>query len=65
MWLKYQMLLIMTLFTIALFVLLTPGVVIQGIPPGGSKLQVALVHGLIFALIYHFTHKVVWAFFYK
>ncbi len=59
------MLLIMTLFTIALFVLLTPGVVIQGIPPGGSKLQVALVHGLIFALIYHFTHKVVWAFFYK
>ncbi len=55
----------MTIFTMALFVLLTPGVVIQGIPSGGSKWQVAAVHGLIFALIYHFTHKVVWTFFYK
>ena len=49
----------MTLFTTLLFVLLTPGMLLR-IPPGGSKLTVALVHGLIFALVYHFTHKMVW-----
>jgi len=49
----------MTLFTTLLFVLLTPGMLLR-IPPGGSKLTVALVHGLIFALLYHFTHKMVW-----
>ena len=49
----------MTLFTTLLFVLLTPGMLTR-LPPGGSKLTVALVHGLIFALVYHFTHKMVW-----
>ena len=42
-----------------LFILLTPGVLLR-IPPGGSKLTVAAVHGLVFAVIYHFTHKAVW-----
>ena len=49
----------MTLFTTLLFVLLTPGMLTR-LPPGGSKVTVALVHGLIFALLYHFTHKMVW-----
>jgi hypothetical protein len=49
----------MTLFTTLLFVLLTPGLLLR-IPPGGSKLTVAIVHGLVFALVYHFTHKMVW-----
>jgi hypothetical protein len=46
------------LFTVVLFVLLTPGIVTR-LPPAGSKLTVAIVHGLIFALVYHFTHKMV------
>ena len=49
----------MTLFTALLFVVLTPGLLLR-IPPGGSTWTVALVHGLVFALVYHFTHKMVW-----
>jgi len=51
---------LMTAFTALLFVVLTPGVLLT-IPPKGSKLVVAVVHGLVFALVYHFTHKAVWA----
>ncbi len=44
--------------TIVLFVLLTPGVVLT-LPPGGSKLTVALVHAVVFALAHKFiTHGV-------
>ena len=49
----------MSAFTALLFVVLTPGVLLT-IPPKGSKVVVAVVHGIIFALIYHFTHKAVW-----
>jgi hypothetical protein len=49
----------MTLYVAALFVLLTPGVLVK-LPPKGSLLTVAIVHGLVFALIYHLTHKVVY-----
>ena len=48
----------MTLFTALLFVVLSPGVLLT-IPAKGSHLVVALVHGLIFALLYHLTHKAV------
>jgi hypothetical protein len=48
----------MSIFTIILFVLLTPGVLLR-IPPKGSLLTVAIVHGIVFALIYHLSHKVV------
>jgi hypothetical protein len=48
-----------SLYITLLFVLLTPGVVTR-LPPTGSKMMVAVVHGLIFALVYHFTHKFVW-----
>ena len=41
-----------------LFVVLTPGVVLS-LPPRGSKLTVAVVHGLVFAAVWHFTNKVV------
>ena len=51
--------LIVSLYVALLFVLLTPGVLLT-LPKGGKKLTVALVHGLIFALVYHFTHKMVW-----
>lgn len=54
---------LMTLFVAALFVVLTPGILLR-LPPGGSKLQVAVVHGLAFALVYHLTHKAVYHFLY-
>ena len=49
----------MSLYLALLFVLLTPGV-LTSLPPGGSKMVVAGVHGLLFAVVYHFTHKAVW-----
>jgi hypothetical protein len=49
----------MTLYIAALFVLLTPGVLVK-LPPKGSLLTVAIVHGLIFALIYHLSHRTVY-----
>lgn len=49
----------MTLFVAALFVLLTPGVLLS-LPAKGSLLQKAAVHGLVFAVVYHYTHKSVW-----
>jgi len=51
--------LLMTLYIAALFVLLTPGVLVK-LPPKGSLLTVAIVHGLIFALIYHLSHRTVY-----
>ena len=50
---------IMTLFTAVLFFLLTPGVLLR-LPPGGSKITVAITHAVVFALVYHLTHKAVW-----
>ena len=49
----------MSLFVAVLFVLLTPGVLVR-LPPGGSRLVVALTHAVVFALVYHFAHKAVW-----
>ena len=48
-----------SLYITLLFVLLTPGVITR-LPASGSKMTVAIVHGLIFAVVYHFTHKFVW-----
>jgi len=49
----------MTIYVALLFVLLSPGLIVS-FPRGGSKLVVILVHAMLFALIYHFTHKMVW-----
>lgn len=52
---------IFTLFYMfVLFVLLTPGILLT-LPPKGSKWSVAIVHGLVFTLVWWFTHKFVWA----
>ena len=51
--------LLVSLYTALLFFILTPGILLS-LPKGGSKLTVAAVHALVFALVYHFTHKVVW-----
>jgi len=51
----------MAIFTALLFVVLTPGVLLTLPSKASGKIVIALVHGLIFALLYHFTHKAVWA----
>jgi len=48
-----------SLYVALLFVVLTPGILLT-FPRKGSKLVVAVVHGLVFALVYHLTHKAVW-----
>ena len=50
--------LILILYTVLLFVLLTPAILVR-LPPNGNKWTVAFVHGLIFALVFHFTHHFV------
>jgi hypothetical protein len=49
----------LTLFTVLLFVLLTPGILLR-LPKNGNKWTVAFVHGLVFALVFHFSQKFVW-----
>ena len=51
--------LMMSLYVALLFVVLTPGLLLR-LPPKGPLLMAAIVHGLVFALVYHFTHKMVW-----
>lgn len=48
----------MFLFTAVLFFLLTPGILVT-LPPKSSKYVVAIVHGIVFALIWCFTCKLV------
>jgi len=54
----------MSLFTALLFFVLTPGILLS-LPKRGSKIMVAATHAVVFALVYHFTHKIVWRFFYE
>lgn len=51
--------LIVSLYTAILFFVLVPGILLS-LPPKGNKFVVAGVHALVFALIFHFTHKLVW-----
>ena len=50
-----------TVYIALLFMVLTPGVLLT-IPKRGSKLVVAVVHALVFGVVYYFTHKMVWKF---
>lgn len=49
----------MILYVAVLFFVLTPGILVS-LPAGGSKTTVALVHALVFALVFWATHKLVW-----
>jgi hypothetical protein len=49
----------MSLFLAVLFYALVPGVLVT-LPRGGSKVTVAATHAVIFALVYHFSHKMVY-----
>ena len=53
----------MSLFVGLLFVLLTPGVLLT-LPKGSPKLTIAIVHGIVFAIAFHFLQKPVWNYFY-
>jgi hypothetical protein len=48
-----------TFYAAILFFVLTPAVLVR-LPPKGGKFTVAAVHAVVFALIFHFTHKFVW-----
>ena len=50
---------LMTLYVAFLFFVLTPSILVS-LPPKGNKFTVAAVHAIIFALIFHFTHNMVW-----
>jgi len=51
--------LLVSLYLAALFVAFVPGVLVT-LPKGGSKMTVVVVHALLFTLVWHFTHKMVW-----
>jgi len=49
----------MSLYAAVLFFILTPGVVLS-LPPGGSRLTVALTHAVVFGIVWALTHKLVY-----
>ena len=51
--------LVVSIYAAVLFFLLTPAILLR-LPPSGSKWTVSAVHAIVFAVIFHFTHKLVW-----
>jgi hypothetical protein len=49
----------MLLFIVVLFFLLTPGVLLS-LPSGGSLMTKAAFHAIVFGIIYHLTHRMVY-----
>lgn len=47
----------MIIYIIILFVILTPGVLLTLPSKSGNKFVTAIVHGLIFAIIFELAHK--------
>jgi hypothetical protein len=54
----------MCLFMGILFFILTPGVLLS-LPPGGSLMTKAAVHAVVFAIVYHITHRMAERNFYR
>jgi len=52
---------IFSLYVAFLFFVLTPAILVR-LPPKGGKFTVAAFHALVFALVLHFTGKIVWNF---
>jgi len=52
---------IVSLYCVLLFIVLPPGLIVS-IPFKGKSLITVGVHAIIFAIIFHFTHKAVWRF---
>jgi hypothetical protein len=51
-----------SVFAAILFFILSPGVFLR-IPKNGSKMTVTGVHALVFAVLFYFTHTMVYRFF--
>ena len=49
---------VVSVYTILLFFVLTPGIVVR-LPPKGDKYAAAGVHALIFAVVFQFTHNLI------
>jgi hypothetical protein len=47
------------IYAFLLFFVLTPGILLS-LPPKGSKMVVAAVHALVFAIVWILTSKYVW-----
>jgi hypothetical protein len=52
---------IFSLYVVFLFFVLTPAILVR-LPPKAGKFTVAGVHAVVFALVLHFTGKMVWNF---
>ena len=48
-----------TVYSAILFFLLSPGILLS-LPSKGGKYTVVIVHSIVFAIVWHFTHKFVW-----
>ena len=46
----------MFIVSAVLFFLLTPGIVLS-LPPGGSKMVVALTHAVVFGIVFTLSHR--------
>jgi len=51
------------IFVAILFFLLTPGVVLS-LPPGGGKYTVALVHTVVFTVLFSILHNPMMSYYY-
>jgi len=51
---------VVTLYSAILFFVLSPGILLR-LPSNGSKFTVAAVHAVVFAILFHFTHKTIWS----
>ena len=50
---------VVSIYSAILFFVLTPGIFVR-LPPKASNMVVTATHAVIFAIIFHFTHKFVW-----
>ena len=55
----------MLLYTILMFVLLTPGVLVTYPSTDAPIIIIALIHGFIFSILYRLTHKYIWQNYYE
>jgi len=51
-----------SVFGAILFFLLSPGILLR-LPSNGSKMTVAMVHALVFGLVYYIAHRSVYMYF--
>lgn len=49
---------IMFIISAVLFFILTPGILLS-LPPGGSKMVVALTHAVVFGLVFTLSHRMI------